>query len=116
MHLKYLNFQESSNDISSKHDYLFCHNERKSIYIGEDRYIGDMEIDATLERKLRQIVDERFEKLFLKNDEILNSSKYLVLSKPIKKDKNAFEKLIKMRERKTKFLSKEEYIKTMNEE
>lgn len=37
------------------------------------------------------------------------------LSKPIRKDKNAFEKLIKMRERKIKFLSKEEYIKTIKE-
>ena len=75
-----------------------------------------MEIDATIERRVRQIVNEEIEKLFLRNEELIHSSKYLVLSKPIGKDKNAFGKLLKMRERKTKFSSEKEYLDWMEKE
>ena len=110
MHFKGYNFQENL-----EHKYGFC-SKRESIYIGEDKYISGMELDTTIERKLRQIVDEEMEKLFLRNEELINSNKYLVLSKPIVKDKNAFVKLLKMKARKTKFSSEKEYLDWMEKE
>ncbi|HVQ01059.1 MAG TPA: hypothetical protein VMT57_06050 [Candidatus Thermoplasmatota archaeon] len=75
-----------------------------------------MEIDTITEKKLRRIVDDEFKKLFLKYDELLNSYRFFSLPEPIKKDSNAFEKLLQLKKRKTKFSSEKEYLDWMEEE
>ena len=88
----------------------------KGIYIHQNKYSSDMEINATLDEKIRRIVNEEFEKLFSVNEEFSSSERFLTKSSLIKKDPNAFERLIKMRQRKTKFSSKKEYLKWLEEE
>jgi len=89
----------------------------KGIYISENRYNSGMEINSDVEKQLRKIINEEFEKLFLKNDELINSNRFLKTAFPTKKDINALAKLHNMRNRKPEGIStKRKYLKWLEEE
>lgn len=103
-------------DAQSKNHHFLCDDERASIYIGKDKYISNMQVDSTIEKRLREIVDDEFKKLFSRYDELLNSYRFFAFSEPIKKDNNAFKKLLLLKKRETKFSSEKEYLDWINEE
>lgn len=84
----------------------------KDIYISKDKYINDMLITAENEKQFRKIARDEFEKLFIKNWEILKQLKFLKGLNPIEKDEKALDELFELCKKKPKkFSSKKEYIK-----
>lgn len=89
----------------------------KDIYNLQVQYNNDMDINLDMEKNIRKIVNEEFEKIFLKNSDLINSNRFLKATCPIEKDSKAFDKLLELRKRTPKKLpTKKAYIKWIKEE